>query len=437
MNERYRQTNLSHKKPFRFHVYRIPDKYITGALEKLEQHWPSSFCNRKKSDYTMLDWRHAHSLFTADIFIAKFLRLHPSHTDDPNEADVFMMPMMTHVYHCAGVHEYMIEVLSWIVQHPYYQLYNQHDHFFFWWRWGMHYNAVLRFWKRFVKYFPNGNLISFDYLELQGRNDFQDFSLALKPHFLRSQHHIVMPYPDFSPALREPIPSARIHDARKVYFYFAGTSTIGGIRRWIKRNCEAAKDAARCLYHDFAASVVDPKRLGIPLDYPTVMQNSLFCGHAAGDALSSRRPTSAVLAGCIPVLICDLCLYAFENIIEYGSFAVFVSEQDVIDGKLLEILDAIPPEKIRSLQTNLRLVRSHFVYNTTHAPQRGDALDTLVKQLSLRGSILRQYRRWFTVNHLLSSDPRKYSSNPPAVKKYLMKGNTQEERDFNNLGGKQ
>jgi hypothetical protein len=286
-----------------------------------------------------------------------------------------------------------------------------------------------------VKYIPNVNIISFDYLEIMGRNVYQDFSLALKPKYLATQHSIVMPYPDFSPDLSVPIAEASIHSPRKIFFYFAGTSTIGGIRRWIKRSCETAKDPSLCYYEDFAKNVVDSTRLGIPKGYPAAMKNSLFCGHAAGDALSSRRPTSAVLANCIPVLICDLCLYAFENLIDYNSFAVFLSEDDVIAGRLIEKLQSIPQEKIESMQRNLLKVRSHFVYNTTSPPQRGDALDTLVQQLALRGSILRQYRRWFVTNQHLSADLRDYPVDPPPKKRYLIKGNAADEKDFNNLGG--
>lgn len=421
------------KRPFRFHVYNIPDKYVDGALRLLEERWATSFCNRHKvkTNYTMLDWRHAFSLFTADVFITKYLRYHPSHTNNPNEADVFIIPMMTHVYHCAGVNHYTIEVLSWLVQFHHYKLFNQHDHYLFWWRWGMHYNSVNRFWKRVVKYIPHVNMISFDYLELMGRNVYQDFSLSLKPRFLEAQHHIVMPYPDFSPELAVAVPLSDIHRERKIFFYFAGTSTIGGIRRWIKRNCNAAADPALCYYEDFAKNVIDSSRLGIPRGYPAAMKNSLFCGHAAGDALSSRRPTSAILANCIPVLICDLCLYAFENLVDYNSFAVFVSEDDVIAGKLIEKLKAIPMNRIKAMQANLQKVRRHFVYNTTSAPQKGDALDSLVVELSIRGSILRQYRRWFVTNEQLSFDLRDYPLEPPARKKYLL--NKEEEKDFNNL----
>ena len=231
---------------FRFHVYDVPRKYIDGALAQLEERWATSGCNRhsKKSNYTMLDWRHAHSLFTADVFIARWLRFHPAHTADPREADAFVIPMMTHVYNCAGLMHYTIEILSWVIaQHPRaYKQMDHHDHYLFWWRWGMHHGSTKAFLKRLYRHFPNVNFVSFDYLELMGRNDWQDFTLALKPKYDAASHWVVMPYPDFSPGLTRPSPP--VDASRAFFFYFAGTSSIGGIRRWIKRAARLTRATA-------------------------------------------------------------------------------------------------------------------------------------------------------------------------------------------------
>jgi hypothetical protein len=418
---------------FAFHVYNVPERYTSGAIALMEQNWNANVfpCNKMRTNYTMLDWRHAHSLFTADVFMAKFLRLHPAHTSDPAEADIFIIPMMTHVYNCARQWNHMKEVLGFVTQLPYYKLYDQHDHYMFWWRWGMNQKAVGKFWRKVAQYTPNVNLISFDLLELQGRNRWQDFSLSLKPRFREAVNSIVVPYPDFSPALMNPLPTTEIHVPREHFFYMSGTHNIGGIRRWIRHAClQSPKD---CTYVSFAKRAGDPQRAAIPEQYPEMMKQSLFCGHAAGDALSSRRPTSAVLAGCIPVLVCDLCLYAWENFIDYRAFAVFVAEEDVIAGRLFSILRSIPSSRVREMQANLASVRRHFVYNTTHGPAEGDALDMLVRELSVRGSMLRQYRRWWLSNSHLSSSIRDYPPDPPSVKKYVnpnVDGCREIEADF-------
>jgi len=420
----------------RFHVYDVPRRLIEEPLKLLEERWSTSFCNRgkKRTNYTLLDWRHAHSLFTADVFMSRHLRHHPLHTSDPAKADAFVIPMMTHLFNCAGTLNNAIEILSWVVQErsTYYKRMDHRDHYLFWWRWGMHHGMTTKVWKRIAQHFPNVNFISFDFLELQGRSHFQDFTLSLKPNFLKARDWIVMPYPDFSPALAAP-PPIEADTRRDTFFFFAGTSTIGGVRRWIQRSC--AVHPEDCTYTGFGANVTDIKRLQIP-DYPTSMRGSVFCGHAAGDALSSRRPTSAVLAGCIPVLICDLCLYPFENFIDYSTFAVFVHEEDVINGKLFDILRKIPAERIKAMQANLRKVRSYFEYRTDGPPRPGDALDALARQLVLRGSLYRQYRRWHAFNPHLSSDARDYPAEPCNVKRYVRKGVTtaKELADFNAIG---
>jgi len=424
---------------FKFHIYKIPDKYILGALDDLHKNWPYSACNRRdpKTNYTLLDWRHAHSLFTVDTFIARFLRYHPSHTDDPTEAEIFIIPMMTHLYNCAGSMHYTSEILTYVqTKWDYWKRFDGHDHYIFWWRWGMNYGWTKKFWKHLQSTMPHVNLISYEFLELMGRNDFQDFTLALKPKFAQSMLSIIMPYPDFSPQLRgTPVLPKDVHKPRQHFFYFAGTSTIGGIRRWIKRTCD--KNPSHCLYEGFGGSVIDTKRLLVPVEYPLRFMSSTFCGHAAGDALSSRRPTTAVLAGCIPVLICDLCLYAFENVLDYHSFAVFVKEDDVMKGKMFDILRNISEQEIRAKQVRMLEIRRHFVYNTEGPPEAGDALDMLVGQLSLRADLLRSYRRWFMDHVDLSSHEKDYPPIPRAVKKYLQKGlTTGEDTDFNNLGGK-
>eukprot|EP01060_Flectonema_neradi_P018399 TRINITY_DN25229_c0_g1_i1.p1 TRINITY_DN25229_c0_g1~~TRINITY_DN25229_c0_g1_i1.p1 ORF type:complete len:495 (+),score=31.32 TRINITY_DN25229_c0_g1_i1:37-1521(+) len=409
------------KEDFKFHVYDIPDKYITGAFSRLEENWHKSVCNRdskRKTNYTMLDWRHAHSLFTVDVFMAKYLRFHPRHTKDPEKADVFIIPTMTHLLNCAGKMDWLPKILRWVESHPgnYYKKYHSHDHFIFWWRWGMNYKGTQGFFAHLSRSFPNINYISYEFLELMGRNKYQDFSLSLKPNFHKSMMGIVMPYPDFSPNLKEIVPPTQVRD---ISAFMTGTSTIGGIRRWIKKSFDANNSTDfRTLYLDFASDVVDTKRLGVPVSYPEWFKKSVFCVHAAGDGLSGRRPTTAILAGCIPVMVCDLCLYPYENLLDYSEFAIFVNERDVLDGRLVEILRSIPQETITSMRANLLKIRHHFVYPTDGPPTPGDALDTLVEQLSHRADILRSYKRWFLLHPELSTDQRDYPRDPPLVNKY-------------------
>eukprot|EP01064_Diplonema_japonicum_P016415 TRINITY_DN24430_c0_g1_i1.p1 TRINITY_DN24430_c0_g1~~TRINITY_DN24430_c0_g1_i1.p1 ORF type:complete len:503 (+),score=78.38 TRINITY_DN24430_c0_g1_i1:42-1511(+) len=410
------------KKVFKFHIYDIPSKYISGALKDLEVNWHRSVCNRdakKKTNYTMLDWRHAHSLFTVDTFIARYMRYHPQHTDDKAEADVFIIPAMTHLYNCAGKMEYLTEILNWVASQPgdHWKRYHAHDHYIFWWRWGMHYGQTIRFFKHLTRLFPRINYISYEFLELMGRNKFQDFSLALKPKFTESMHSVIVPYPDFSPGLKNVVAA---DTRRDIAVFMSGTSTIGGVRRWIKKELtsHAGDVGFKCVYQDFGSHVVDTKRLGVPVDYPEMFKRSVFCVHAAGDGLSSRRPTSAVLSGCIPVLVCDLCVYPFEGLLNYTAFAVFMPEEDVISGRMVDILKAIPQADIVSKRKALLSIRRHFTYNPDGPPLRNDALDTVVQSLEHRSAVLNDYKRWFYTHPDLSTNMKDYPPDPPLRNRY-------------------
>eukprot|EP00388_Colpodella_angusta_P009872 GDKJ01026013.1.p1 GENE.GDKJ01026013.1~~GDKJ01026013.1.p1 ORF type:complete len:118 (-),score=1.79 GDKJ01026013.1:41-346(-) len=101
----------------------------------------------------------------------------------------------------------------------------------------------------------------------------------------------------------------------------------------------------------------------------------------------------------------------------------------------MEILSSIAPETIKLLQSNLASVRHHFVYNISGPSQKGDALDLMVSQMSSRSSLLRSYRRWWTINHRLPVDVNAYPLIPPPLKKYLKRGisSQHEESNFNNL----
>ena len=95
-------------------------------------------------------------------------------------------------------------------------------------------------------------------------------------------------------------------------------------------------------------------------------------------------------------------------------------EDDVINGRMIEILSKISPEEIKGKQAALKRVRHHFVYNTKGAPRPGDALDMLVTQLSQRGAILKSYKRWFLTHKELSANPKDYPPDPPLVNRYKL-----------------
>lgn len=55
---------------------------------------------------------------------------------------------------------------------------------------------------------------------------------------------------------------------------------------------------------------------------------SIFCGVFPGDGWSGRMEDS-ILQGCVPVIIQDGIYLPYENMLNYESFAVRVSEDDI------------------------------------------------------------------------------------------------------------
>lgn len=129
-----------------------------------------------------------------------------------------------------------------------------------------------------------------------------------------------------------------------------------------------------------------------------------------GDSYSSRRLFSLIFAGTIPVgvasawadllrsnaeglsnrllhlpahqvIICDSCQLPYQDMLNYGKFAIFLPELTILDAKgeidIFQILEKVSPEEIASLQKYGRLVKRHFTYHEGK-PQPGDAFDLLV-----------------------------------------------------------
>ncbi|KXZ53464.1 hypothetical protein GPECTOR_7g914 [Gonium pectorale] len=94
-------------------------------------------------------------------------------------------------------------------------------------------------------------------------------------------------------------------------------------------------------------------------DYSDLLSRSLFCLVATGDGWSARTE-DAVLHGCIPVIIMDDVQLKFESVLEVDSFSVRIAESEAAN--VLDVLQAIPPKRIRSMQAHLGQVWHRYRY---------------------------------------------------------------------------
>ena len=138
-----------------------------------------------------------------------------------------------------------------------------------------------------------------------------------------------------------------------------------------------------------AAHAADVEVIGhIPRDwwhiqYHNKLRNATFCGAFPGDGWSGGI-SSAIFAGCIPVIVMDGIQMPFENVLAYPSFSVRIAEvcdtpftqrrphppdkcpsgTQVEVPKLPAILRAISRQQVAKLQEGLARVRSRFGYSS-------------------------------------------------------------------------
>ena len=141
------------------------------------------------------------------------------------------------------------------------------------------------------------------------------------------------------------------------------------------------------------------------IQYHAKLRNATFCGAFPGDGWSGGI-SSALFAGCVPVIVMDGIEFPFENVLNYSAFSIRIAEKDV--PRLPAILRAVPPERIATLQAGLARVRSRFGYGSlarnelrlwpagpqrnvllklaVHNEQHEDALQTMLRVLLYRAA---------------------------------------------------
>ena len=167
------------------------------------------------------------------------------------------------------------------------------------------------------------------------------------------RHTSKSPYPNIE------IPKLNNITKRQHFIFFSG-----------KRSSNVRKQIFR-LFKNTTGSFITEKRLSSS-SYLLIMANSKFCLCVRGQAVWSPRLDEAVFAGCIPVIIADYYEPPYSRLVDYSSFSVRIYETDI--PFLLEILSAIPIERLLMLQINLGKVRKIFQYSDISALSTGGEL---------------------------------------------------------------
>ena len=132
--------------------------------------------------------------------------------------------------------------------------------------------------------------------------------------------------------------------------------------------------------------------------YHFQLSSSVFCGVFPGDGFSARLEDS-LLHGCIPVIVQDGILLAWENVLDFSRFSVRLAEDDI--PSMVEKLKAISEERRRAMWEVIRQIWQRWTYYSVmrleasrqkqwygHNPQWAtqneqmegdDAIDTLIQ----------------------------------------------------------
>eukprot|EP00759_Apiculatamorpha_spiralis_P028661 PhF_6_TR31170/c0_g1_i1/m.45696 len=94
------------------------------------------------------------------------------------------------------------------------------------------------------------------------------------------------------------------------------------------------------------------------------MCRATFCIETPGsDQSNTGRLSDIILCECIPVLVCDHCIYPFSQALNYSSFSLRFIEKDI--PKIVPSLQRMSSEEIVSLREGVKAVKPSFITPTS------------------------------------------------------------------------
>ncbi|KAL6210039.1 hypothetical protein ACLB2K_020977 [Fragaria x ananassa] len=116
------------------------------------------------------------------------------------------------------------------------------------------------------------------------------------------------------------------------------------------------------------------------VDYYKMMRKSKFCLCPSGFEVPSPRVVEAIYTGSVPVLVSDHYVAPFCDVLNWKSFSVEVSVNDIPN--LKRILMSISTSHYLRMQRRLIQVRKHFEFNSP--PKRFDVFHMVLHSIWLR-----------------------------------------------------
>lgn len=142
---------------------------------------------------------------------------------------------------------------------------------------------------------------------------------------------------------------------RPILAFFAG-SMHGRVRPTLLKYWGGEKDEDMKIYKRL------PLRVSQKMTYIQHMKSSKYCVCPMGFEVNSPRIVEAIYYECVPVIIADNFVLPFSEVLDWSAFSVVVPEKDI--PRLKDILMSIPMRKYLTMQSNVKMVQKHFLWNS-------------------------------------------------------------------------
>ncbi|GKV02585.1 hypothetical protein SLEP1_g15007 [Rubroshorea leprosula] len=106
--------------------------------------------------------------------------------------------------------------------------------------------------------------------------------------------------------------------------------------------------------------------LSTEIDYFTLMARSRFCLCPSGYEVASPRVVSAIVTGCVPVIISDYYALPFSDVLRWDKFSIHIPSAKIPEIKT--ILKRIPMKKYLKMRERVKQVQRHFIINRPAQP---------------------------------------------------------------------
>lgn len=155
-----------------------------------------------------------------------------------------------------------------------------------------------------------------------------------------------------------------------------GSNYSGGVRQYLA--------SALSAQHGFHIT-------GVRSDsYLNDMRDSMFCLAPEGWHPWSPRPYYGILLGCVPVVLSERQELAFEDVVPYDSFVLWIKPDNI--NELNDVLRAISVEDILGRIRNMESMWTLFWYDPPH----GNAMHAILAELSRHKYLTHPHRIYHT-----------------------------------------